>query len=158
MSESNIAILVESLKKKIRILNEIKEQNELQAKAIDAEEFDDELFEATISKKEELITSLVFLDTGFDSVYNRVKVELSENKEKYADEIRDMQDLIRRVTDLGVEIRASESRNEVNLKNRFRNEHQKIRQSKATVKAVTGYYQSMNGMAAGDSSMLDQKK
>ncbi len=158
MSESSISILIESLEKKIRVLNEIKEQNELQAKAINAEEFDDELFEATISKKEELITTLIFLDTGFDSVYNRVKNELSENKSEHASEIRAMQDLIRKVTDLGVEIKAMESRNEVNLKNRFRGEHQKIKQSKATVKAVSGYYKSMSGRAAGDSSRLDQKK
>lgn len=158
MAENQINILVESLEKKIQILNEIKAQNDIQSEIIAATDFDDGRFEETISKKEELITNLLFLDTGFDSVYNKVKDELLNNKQQYADEIRRMQDLIKEITDLSVEVKTSESRNDVNLKNRFRSEHQRIRQSKATVKAVTGYYQSMNGIFAGDSNQLDQKK
>lgn len=146
MSEKNyLDILIESLQKKIRILNELLEKNEEQSKLLDAPKFDDEAFDAVMDKKADLIINLRFLDTGFEAVYGRARETIMKDRARYASKIRDMQTLITVITQRSTAVEASERRNDQKFKNRFRAEHQKLRQSKNSVQAVTGYYKSMTG-------------
>lgn len=159
MGDNNyIAILIESLQKKIKVLDEILEKNEEQRIVIEADSFDDEAFDKTIDEKEKLITELRFLDSGFETIYDRVKISLTRDKELYKEEIRQLQDLIRTVTERSASVQTGEQRNDVALKNRLRGERQKVRQSKATVQAVSGYYKSMAGGSMMSSSYMDQKQ
>lgn len=158
MAENYIQILVESLEKKVNILNQLMELNRQQEAVLMAEEFDGDAFEETIDKKSVLITDLTFIDNGFEAIYNRIKEELISHKEQHKGEIARLQELIRQVTELGMSLQASEQRNDQRLRSRFRGERQKVRQSKATVKAVTGYYQNMAGAAFAGGNILDQKK
>lgn len=159
MSENRyLDILIESLQRKIAILTSVQEQNAIQAGVITASDFDDAAFNETIEKKSKLITELLFIDNGFESVYNRIKDEIQEKRDAYADKIRTLQKLIGQITDLSTQIQASEQRNDMQLKNRFRGERQKLKQSNATVKAVTGYYKSMSNLNTGGNSYMDWKQ
>lgn len=159
MSQENyIQILIESLENKVELLQMIQKQNDIQSEILSAEEFDNDAFESTIDEKDKLITRLRFIDTGFDAVYNRIKNELQSNKNQHKDEIKKLQSLITEITDLSTNIQASEKRNDLNLKNRFTGERHKVKQSKATVKAVTGYYQNMTRTNVVDAQYMDSKK
>ena len=48
-----------------------------------------------MNRKAALIEKLEQLDTGFESLYDKVKEELESNKEIHKDQIRQMQELIR---------------------------------------------------------------
>lgn len=153
-----VQILVESLEKKIEILKDLQVQSDLQTGILSAQEFDTEAFDKTMDEKEELINSLQFMDNGFSSVYNRIKEELVNNKAKHISEIARMQDLIREITDLSSRIQATEQGNDVMFRNRFKSERQQLRQSKATVQAVTGYYKTMTNTNIVQSQYMDSKK
>lgn len=159
MSEQDyVGILIESLEKKKEVLRAIQKQNEIQDSILSADEFDADAFDKTIDDKEAFIGKLTFLDNGFNSIYERVKVEINDKKEIYKTQILKLKELIEQVTELGAAVEASERRNDLKFKNRFKGEHQKVRQSKASVKAVSGYYKNMSMSGAQGSVYMDQKK
>lgn len=159
MSEQDyVGILIESLEKKKEVLKAIQKQNEIQDSILSADEFDADAFDKTIDDKEEYISKLTFLDNGFNSIYERVKVEINEKKEQYKAQIMQLKQLIEQVTELGTAVEASERRNDLKLKNKFKSEHQKVRQTKASVKAVSGYYKNMSMPGTQGSVYMDQKK
>ena len=153
-----IQILIESLEKKIGILKSLQEQSNIQADILDAKDFDDESFDKTMDIKERLIDDLQFIDNGFDAVYNRVREELVNNKQAHRLSIERMQNLIREITDLSSGIQATEQRNDLKLKNRFKAERAQLRQSKATVQAVTGYYRTMTSSGYPQAQFMDHKQ
>ena len=108
---SYIEILLQSLAKKISVLDRIMEANEEHAKIAVAKDFDPEAFDVVFDKKDELIKELEQLDKGFSTVYTRVKEELLNNKFAYRDEIARMQELIAEITDKSMDIQATEKRN-----------------------------------------------
>ena len=69
-----------------------------------------------------------------------------------------MQNLIRKVTDLGVEIRALEERNRSKLEVRFADQKKEMRQVKTSNKAASTYYKAMANPQNTDSYFMDQKK
>ena len=152
-----IEILTESLRKKKKILEDILEENEKQAGAIRGEE-STEAFEATVTAKSKLLWDMEALDNGFETVYERVKEGLEDQKEKYKAEISEMQALISEITDLSVRIQASEQRNKKLAEGYFSGARRQIRESKKSVRAASDYYKSMSGSTDTGPRMVDQKK
>ena len=159
MSDKNyVNILIESLQKKIELLDRLSELDRQQESILTAEKYDNDAFDQVIEKKTALITKLDFMDSGFDATYNRIKRELVGNRDQYREEIKKLQELIAIVTEKSAGIQAMELRVQQKLQSTFRGERQKLRQSKTTVQAVTGYYKTMSNTAYVDSQYLDQKK
>ena len=156
-TKNYIAILIESLRKKITVLDELIKRNEEQSKLLDAPVFDSEAFDRIMDEKAVFITDLRFLDTGFEAIYDRAKETLTKDRASHVSDIRDMQLLITAITQKSTAIEASERRNDVKFKNRFRSEHQRVRQSKNTMQVASGYYKSMTGTAVQDARYMDQK-
>ncbi len=152
-----IEILTESLRKKKKILEDILEENEKQAGAIRDEE-SMEAFEATVTAKSKLLWDMEALDNGFETVYERVKEGLEDQKEKYKAEISEMQALISEITDLSVRIQASEQRNKKLAEGYFSGARRQIRESKKSVRVASDYYKSMSGSTDTGPRMVDQKK
>ncbi|MDE7429817.1 MAG: flagellar protein FliT, partial [Lachnospiraceae bacterium] len=113
MSLSSAQILVESLEKKSRILDEIMEENETQERLFKQEELDMEELDASTERMGELAEKLELLDEGFESVYERIRQELLENKSAYRTEIGRMQELIALITEKVVRINAARMRNKL---------------------------------------------
>lgn len=153
-----LAILQQSLEKKIQVLDLIIEKNKEQRILFTDETLPPERLDENVKEKGELIDQLNQLDAGFEQVYNRVKEILGNDKESYRDEIKRMQELIREITDKSTMIQAQERRNYDLAVQKFSAVKKEIRQARTTTKAASQYYKNMSKMNVVDSQFLDQKK
>ena len=144
MNNTYITAMIESLEKKVAVLDEIIKKNAEQATLLKEEEFSFDKFDKNAEEKGVLIYRLEKLDDGFESLYAKVKEELDANRAAHADEIRRMQDLIQNITDKSTSIQADEARNKAALEGIFRNEREKLRTGRSGVKALKSYNQAMN--------------
>ena len=88
MSETYLAIMLQSLKKKEQVLDEIIRLNDLQKKQLTDQATPVDDFDKTVEDKSACIEQLDQLDSGFEKLYAQVQEELQVNKEQYADTIR----------------------------------------------------------------------
>lgn len=150
-------ILEESLKKKIDVLDKIKEVNQVQEELLKRETLDAERFDQCVDEKDIYIEELNKLDEGFDSLYEKIKQELLQNKDKYAEQIKRLQNLITEITDRSVSIQAKESRNKAQVEQYFAAQRKDLGKVRKSSKAAYGYYKNMSGPAA-DPRYMDTKK
>lgn len=153
-----ITILIESLEKKIIVLDKIIESNKEQKEILSAEEMDTDRFEANLNRKGELIDELNLLDDGFQGIYERIKEVLSSNREAYKDEIKQMQKLISDITEKSVTIRAEEERNRVLAGKQFDNMRGNIGNVKRSRQAANSYYSNMSRVNMVDAQFMDKRK
>lgn len=151
-------ILVGTLQKQMQILQEILSLTKEQTEIAGADSLDEEKLEKSMNAKEILIAKLNELDAGFDAVYERVRIEVRENKELYKEEIKKMQDLIRHCTDLGVEIRVLEDRNKQRFEQLFRNKKKEYGSAKTAAQVASHYQRTMSNTKILDPFFLDKKK
>ena len=157
-----ITILSDSLEKKLDVLKKLllvtKEQNMILSEK-DIDKVDVDGFDAAVEKKEKLIGQMQELDKGFDTVYAKVGRFLLENKEEYKPEILKMQNLIRSITDIGVQLESLEQQNKTKFNTFIRNKRHAINDFKQSNRVATSYYQNIsNQHREWQSHFLDQKK
>lgn len=157
MSNSYINLMIDSLKKKVDILKKISEVDAEQKKMLDEERFDPEKLDELVAQKESLVSEINKLDIGFETVYDRVKEELSENKAAYAEQIGTMQQLIKQVVDLTTAIEADEKRMKIEIDNQFSKIKQAVKETKKNSKAVSNYYKNMSKIDL-EPQFMDKKK
>lgn len=155
---SYVLILIQSLEKKTKVLDEIFNKNELQKEILSSENLDIDAFEKNIKEKADLIEKLQFLDQGFEDVYARVKDELASNSKEYTEEIGFMKALIQEITDKSVAIQADETRNKRLAVNKFTFEKKKIKDKKTSNRVANEYYKKMSKIDYTDPQMIDKKK
>lgn len=158
MNLSSAQILVESLEKKSRVLDEIIKENETQELLFKQEELDMEALDASSDRMGALADKLDLLDEGFEAVYDRIRQELIDNKAAYREEIRRMQALIAEITEKVVGINAARMRNRLQAENHFKKNRQQIGKVSSKIKASQNYYNNMNGLSYVDSQFYDTKK
>lgn len=151
-------ILIESLKKKKEALEDILKFTKDQETVLSEEKFDEELFDALIDKKQKCITVINKLDEGFELTFQRVKVELDENKEMFKNEILSLQQLIRQVTDLSSRIQVLESRNKLVFESKMKAKKENIKMARLSSKSVNEYYKNVANPHIGEAIFLDKKK
>ena len=95
---------LQSLQKKEKILNSIIQINKRQKEELENPSLDPDDFDKTVEEKSELIEQLELLDYGFEKLYEKVREELQTNKELYKEEILQMQNSIRALTEKSMEI------------------------------------------------------
>lgn len=157
-SEDYITILAESLKKKNAVLDEVQKANEEQKQILADENLTPEAFEKTLDKKSELIGQLNQLDEGFEQIYEKVREEMQNHMEQYANQIHQMQEEIQKITDKTVAIQAEELRNKQLIENKFSSIKKQIREVKSSQKAVNTYYRNMMNRGVMEAQFLDRKK
>ena len=157
-NESYVAVLEDSLKKKVDILRQLQLLCQEQSDMLDDANMTPEVFEENVDKKGKLIARLEGLDEGFEQLYGRVKDEMTSNSEHYKERILRMQELIRDITDRSVQIQVMESRNKDKAQIRFGEIRNKIREVRHSGKAVSNYYQNMMKMNTVDPQFMDSKK
>ena len=158
MQETYIQIMLQSLEKKSRVLDQIIQLNEQQKTVLESADSPVEDFDETVEKKSALIEQLEQLDSGFEKLYDRVREELRTNKDTYKDQIRKMQDYIRTVTDKSVQIQTQEARNKELMTSKFARVKKQARQVRTNFKATSSYYQSMSRTSVIDPQFMDDKK
>ncbi|MDD3413801.1 MAG: flagellar protein FliT [Lachnospiraceae bacterium] len=158
MNNNYILILIESLQKKIKVLDEIIVKNTEQTSLVSKKDLDLEKFDKNVDEKEKLIEELNLLDQGFEAVYDRIKEEFISNKNLYKKEISTLQDLISQITEKSMKIQAEEERNRKMIVSHMALEKNKIRQAKTNSKVATNYYTSMKNINTVDPQFMDKKK
>ena len=157
-----VTIMADSLKKKKDLLETLLEKTKAQSELIYGKDYADvnwNQFDVYIEEKDNAINRIVALDDGFEQVYNRMKEEIDANKNLYANEIREMQGLIKTVTDLGVAIQASEERNRREIERIMTASKLEIKQAKKSLKVSTSYFNSMYGTnITPEPSQIDENK
>lgn len=151
-------ILIESLKKKKEALKEILGYTKEQEELLNQENFEEEVFENFIDKKQKYIEVINKLDEGFELTFERVKEELGEHKEMFKNEILTLQGLIREVTEVSTQIQVLENRNKVSFENKMRVKRDNIKKARLSSQSVSKYYQNTANAYNGESIFLDKKK
>lgn len=155
---NELQMLIESLKKKIGIMDNILLASKEQEKLANSTEFDSERFDELFDQKDVLLKEMGELDQGFDATFSRIRDELLDNKEKYKDEILQLQQLIRATVDHGAEIAATESRTKDSLGNVMKRQKQDLAKRKVSSKTVMDYYKTSSQLNHVEPFFMDQKK
>lgn len=155
---NELQMLIESLKKKIGIMDNILLASKEQEKLANSTEFDSERFDELFDQKDVLLKEMGELDQGFDATFSRIRDELLDNKEKYRDEILQLQQLIRATVDRGAEISATETRTKDSLSNVMKRQKQDLAKRKVSSKTVMDYYKTSSQLNHVEPFFMDQKK
>ena len=139
MQNTYIEIMIQSLRKKLRILEEIKSINQLQKDLLENDKSDVDNFDKTVEDKSDHIKQLELLDTGFDKLFERVKEELNKDKDAYKEQIHIMQNLIRQITDYSIEIQAQEARNKELMIRKMTSVREQAKSVRTNGKVVSNY-------------------
>lgn len=158
MQETYIEIMIQSLNKKLQVLDAIIEQNIKQKDILEDQKSTVEEFDATVEAKTVLIEQMQQLDSGFEKLFDRVKEELTEKKEDYTEAISTMQSCIRRITDMSMEIQAQEARNRDLMVRKFAYVKETAKNVRTNAKVASQYYKNMMKLNYVDSQFMDNKK
>ena len=156
-----VQIMIESLSKKTELLDTLIRKNEAQNKCLSGKEYDDidwDAFNLLVAEKEIAIERINKMDEGFQTLYDRVKEQLTDNKDKYADSIREIQRLIGEITEQGVKIRTGEERNRKLIEKVLGNRKKVIRKMRNSLRAASSYAQTMSPNFGSELSSMDDKK
>ena len=158
MVSASLDMLEESLVKKLEVMNGIREENARQKEMLsDPENLEIEVFDKTLDVKGEYIDQLLALDEGFQTLFDKVKNEVGDNKDLYADQIKRMQVLIHQITDASASIEVEERRNKKMAEDYFSVTRNRMIQSKQTSAAAFNYYQTMNNFKNIPPQFMDTK-
>lgn len=158
MISASLDMLEESLVKKIEIMKKIEDENARQKDILsNNDDVDLEAFDKTLDVKGEYVDELEKLDDGFQSLFDRVKQEVGDNKKTYADQIKRMQELIHEIMDRSASIEAAEHRNKKLAESYFSSEREKMATGKRSSAAAFNYYTTMNNFKDIPPQFLDTK-
>lgn len=158
MNQSGAQILLQSLEKKNVLLDQMISLNSEQEVILKREEFDMDAFDEAINRQSACLEELDKLDHGFEAVYDRVREELMQNKERYRTEIAGMKEQIQQITDKIVTINAGNMRNKMLAENQFKKKQLAIGSGMSKNKAASNYYNSMNNLNYVSPQFYDSKK
>lgn len=158
MEQTYIAIMIQSLEKKEKVLDRIIELDTIQKNQLEDPELTPDDFDEVVEAKSELIDQLDKLDSGFEKLFERMKDELDGNKEAHKDEIRIMQDHIRSITEKSVQIQSQEARNKDLMMKKFNAIKKQTREVRKGTNVVNKYYRTMTKTGYVDPQFMDNKK
>ncbi len=156
--ENQLAILAESLEKKVQVLEQIQEYNKRQEQIFMEESVDMEKFDASVEEKGRLIEELTRLDSGFEILYAKLAEQLKNNRQKYAVEIKAIQQQIAVITEMSMTIQAQEKRNKSLIEQYFSKERTALRENRKASKAAYDYYKKMNHTEYAPPQFMDSKQ
>ncbi|MBQ3105709.1 MAG: flagellar export chaperone FlgN [Lachnospiraceae bacterium] len=158
MTANYLQILQESLEEKLNILTRIEEKSREQAELLKNPDVNLEVLDRNMDEKAEYIAKIDRLDEGFDSIYEKIKQELVENKDRYREQIGALQELIRQITEKSTGIQAIEMRNKAGVETIFRNRRKSLQSKRNAMDVALGYYQNMNKVRNVGPQFMDKKK
>lgn len=153
-----LQLLIESLEKKLNILEILQDYSNRQADILKSPDVSLERYDECVDEKDRLVRELAKLDDGFEKLYDNIKEELLTNKKQYQIQIATLQELISKLTEKNCNLQAQEERNKTLLDNYFQNERKALRGGRKASKAALDYYQSMSGSKVVQPQFLDKKK
>lgn len=152
-----VEIMEEGLQKKKVLLEQIIDCNQRLEPVVQEAEMDMEQFKQLLDEKDEYVKQINQLDEGFETLYEKVREELSVNKAAYRQQILSMQQLIRTITDMTVQIQNMESKNRMAIEGQFAKKRKGIRTVKKGMDVAQNYYKSMSKLNVVESQFMDKK-
>lgn len=156
--KSYLQILQDSLVKKYHLLTKIEEKSIEQSNMLKEQNMDLEQVDLNMDEKAKLIEEILALDNGFESIYEKIRTELSAKKEVYKSEIALLQEWITKVTEKSATIQAIEARNKTQMDLFFSNQKRALQGRRNAMSVAKDYYQNMNKVKHVSPQFLDQKK
>lgn len=154
-----ISVLHSSLRKKLELIKELLELTKEQNRILSKEEVDADSFERMVSEKEVKINEVLNIDKGFQSLFDRISSIVKENPGQYRQQILEMQNYIRTITDIGVEIENLEYKNKEKFKRFVSAKRNSIKDFKVSNKTAVSYYKNMsNQHREWQSYFVDSRK
>lgn len=157
-TEQFVDMMLRSLQKKNQVLDAIIQQNDMQSRIVNQEELNLDSFGVSVEEKQKLIDELNKLDDGFQMIFDKLKEELSKDRALYADQIKQMQELIKIITDKSVKIQAQEEKNKECIMAHFAKMRKEVKVAKTSMDVAANYYKNMSKTAVVDSQFMDKKK
>lgn len=158
MTDNYLQIMLESLEKKLEVLDKVYDINKRQLEVSTKKPFDVEAYDAIMDEKSGLIEELNRLDDGFTSTYELVREEVQKNPEQYKEKVLHMQDLVREAVDKGVSIEAQEKRNKASMEVALSTKRKEVRERKVSADAASKYYTAVSRLNNVDPQLMDSKK
>lgn len=109
-------------------------------------------------KKQSRSNSWSFLTPDSQEVYDKIKADLQTNQQEYREEIAEMQEYIRRLTDKSATIQAQEARNKDLMTQKFASVRKQVKEVRKSQKVVNQYYKSMMKSGYMEPQFTDNKK
>ena len=156
-TQNYLQILEESLSRKITILDELERLTMSQREIVQADEFDEEVFNTNVEQKAALIREIEKLDRGFQLLFDNVKKQLDSDRAQYSEEIKRLQELVKGVMDRSTELQVMEARNKDMIKSRCAALKKEARTIKKSREMAANYYKTMNNISS-EPYFLDKKK
>ena len=139
-----ISVLHGSLRKKLELIKEILELTKEQNKILSKEDIDADYFERIVDEKDRKINEVLTIDKGFQSLFDKISVYIKANPQTYRQQILEMQNFIRTITDIGVEIENLEYKNREKFKKYILLKRNNIKDFKVSNKTAVSYYKNMS--------------
>lgn len=158
MDKIYINILQQSLVKKNDLLDRLIYVSSLQEEYTNNMPPQMDEFEQTLVEKDLLIEQLNQIDDGFEKVYEHVQQDIKLNRNKYKEEILQLQDLIKQITEKSVKLQTLELKNKSKLELYFLNRKKEIKNLKISNQTAFSYYKNMSNQNHDESYFLDKKK
>ncbi|MEY8517261.1 flagellar protein FliT [Lachnospiraceae bacterium 29-84] len=158
MGNDYLDVMVQSLQKKVKVLDGIIQKNKEQRQILEQEDLDAEAFEKNVQEKSDMIDQINFLDEGFEELYGRVKSVIEAEKQAHREEILLMKQLITEITEKSVTIQSEEVRNRKLVEYRFSQERKKAMGKRSSSAAANMYYKNMAKLNYVDAQFMDKKK
>lgn len=154
-----VSVLKSSLREKREVLQKLLEATQKQEQVLDSEEMEMDDFDSLMQEKEKLIQKMQELDRGFQRLFDKIGTSLKDNKQQYKQQILEMQDDIRAITDCSVKIQALEQKNKDKFTAFAAKKRKEIRDFRISNKTAASYYQNMaNQHHEWQTYFLDKKK
>ena len=154
-----ISVLHGSLRKKLELVKELLEFTKEQNIILNEDDVDIDSFDKIVSEKDIRINEVLEIDKGFDSVFNKIGSTIKANPQEYRQQILELQNLIRTITDIGVEIEGLENKNKEKFKNFVTSKRNSIKDFKVSNKTAVSYYKNMsNQHREWQSYFVDSRK
>ena len=161
-TESYLEMMKDSLDKKIRLLEKIKDKNKEQYEILSVQlrdiDVDQEAFDRVVEEKSDIADELDAINEGFTALFDDLKDEINDNKDRYKDQIIHMQGQIREIMDLTNTIELQEHANKELADTFFSNERKKLKGVRNSSRASMNYYQNMNRSKMEESMFMDEKQ
>lgn len=108
--EKYLVILIDSLKKKLLLLDEVAGICDKHDESLNKEIPDIDTYNALMEQKGRILEDIARLDDGFVALYERISPELKRDHTDHTDSLRELQKLIAQATDKIALIQAHEMR------------------------------------------------
>lgn len=160
-TETNVYVsaLQDSLRKKKAVLEKLYDLTQQQAEVLKQDSVDTDRFDELMEAKDGEIAVLNSLNAGFQSLFQKVENTLQDQRYQYEKQIRQMQDDIRAITDLSVQIEGLEHQNRDAFQAYLMRERKEIQTGRTSSRTAVSYYQNMpNQHHEWQTYFMDQKQ